>query len=75
MKFRAPLLFAPIEWAAVAAAADAPSLSKADYNRSVTAPSGGERMLRERGNAPPRARQLKHGGSIETGIFNTQVEN
>jgi hypothetical protein len=37
------------------AAADAPPLSKADYNRSVTALSGGGRMLWERGTAPPRA--------------------
>jgi len=37
------------------AAADAPPLSKADYNRSVTALSGGGRMLWERGSAPLRA--------------------
>lgn len=39
------------------ASADAPPLSKADYNRSVTALSGGGRMLWDRGSAPLRARQ------------------
>jgi hypothetical protein len=38
-------------------AGDAPPLSKADYNRNVTALSGGGRMVWERGSAPLRARQ------------------
>jgi hypothetical protein len=39
------------------AEADAPPLSKADYNRIVSALSGGGRMLWDRGSAPLRARQ------------------
>ncbi len=39
------------------AGADAPPVSKADYNRSVSALSGGGRMLWERGSAPLKARQ------------------
>lgn len=39
------------------AAADAPPLSKADYNRSVTALLGGGRMVWDRGSAPVRARR------------------
>lgn len=37
--------------------AEAPALSKADYNRSVAALSGGGRMIWERGSAPLKARQ------------------
>ena len=36
---------------------DAPPISKADYNRSVTALSGGGRMVWERGSAPLHPRQ------------------
>ena len=39
------------------ASGDAPPLSKADYNRNVTALSGGGNMLWERPGAPLRARQ------------------
>jgi hypothetical protein len=39
------------------AQAGAPPLSKADYNRIVSALSGGGRMLWDRGSAPLRARQ------------------
>jgi hypothetical protein len=39
------------------AQADAPPLSKADYNRIVSALSGGGQMLWERASAPLRARQ------------------
>jgi hypothetical protein len=39
------------------AAADAPPLSKGDYNRSVSALSGGGRMLRDLGSAPVKTRR------------------
>ncbi len=39
------------------AGSNAPALSKADYNRSVTALSGGGAMIWERGSAPLRARR------------------